>query len=193
MPRTGRPREFDEDAVVQAATELFWTSGYDATSVQDLVDELGVQRGSIYGAFGDKRGLFLRALDRYIAGAGAALGSLDGDGPVVPALRAVLMVALQCPPGDARRGCLLGNTAIELTGADQAATEAVRTGFSHTEDAFRRALERAYETGELPRRDAGAQARMLLAVLQGLQVIVRTERDPARLSDAVDAALAGLR
>ena len=192
MPRTGRPREFDEDAVVQAATELFWTNGYDATSVQDLVDGLGIQRGSIYGAFGDKRGLFLRALDRYITGVDAAFAALDGDGPVLPALRAVLMAALLSSPGDARRGCLLGNTAIELTAADQAAGEAVRTGFSHTEDAFRRALERAHESGELPDGDAGAQARMLLALLQGLQVIVRTERDPARLSDAVDAALAAL-
>ncbi len=60
-----RPREFDRDEVLDKAIEVFWTQGYDGTSVQDLVDAMGIQRGSLYAAFGDKHQLFLEALDRY--------------------------------------------------------------------------------------------------------------------------------
>lgn len=193
MARTGRPREFDEDEVVTAARDLFWERGYEATSVQDLVDELGLTRGSLYGAFGDKRGLFARALDRYVADTDALFAGADADGPALPRLRAILMAALEAPSGAPRRGCMLGNTAVELSGSDPAAADVVRAGFSLTEATFRGLLERAQASGELPRGDAGAQARLLLALLQGLQVLARTEADPTRLAVAVDAALDGLR
>lgn len=193
MARTGRPREFDEDEVVIAAKDLFWERGYEATSVQDLVDGLGLTRGSLYGAFGDKRGLFARALDRYVADTDALFAGGDADGPALPRLRAILMAALEDPSGAPRRGCMLGNTAIELAAGDPAAAGVVRDGFALTEETFRALLERAQACGELPPGDAGAQARLLLALLQGLQVVARTEPDPTRLADAVDAALAGLR
>ena len=65
MPRTGRPRAFDENTVLAGARDLFWAQGYGATSVQDLVDGLSLQRGSLYGAFGDKRALYLKAVTLY--------------------------------------------------------------------------------------------------------------------------------
>ncbi len=194
MARTGRPREFDEETVVDAAKELFWTRGYEATSVQDLVDGLNVGRASLYAAFGDKHGLFLRALARYVADTRAVTEGLDAEGPVLPRIRAVLLAALHPDRARGARGCLLGNTAVERGGSDSASAESVRAGFAVLEDGFRRALERGRATGELPAGvDPAVQARRLVVVLQGLQVVVRAEPEPARLTDAVDAALAGLR
>jgi TetR/AcrR family transcriptional repressor of nem operon len=192
MPRTGRPRDFDEDEVVDAAKELFWTRGYAATSVRDLVDRLDVRPSSLYGTFGDKRGLYLMALRRYVAEVNAGLARLDTAAPVLPELRALLQAALQRPAGGPARGCLLGNTAVELASVDADAADVVRDGLARTEEAFRLAIERAYVTGELPRRNAAAQARMLVALVQGLQVVSRADPDPERLNDAVDAGLAAL-
>lgn len=191
MTRTGRPREFDEREVVDAAKELFWTRGYVATSVSDLVDELGLQRGSLYGAFGDKHGLFLRALARYVEDSRLWLADLE-QGPVLPALRALLLGQLAAPRGADLRGCLLGNTAVEVERDDEAARALVHQGLGAFEEALRAALERAHESGELPPGDSGAQARMLLAFVQGLHVIARAEPTPSRLVDAVDTVLAAL-
>ena len=66
MSRTGRPRAFDETTVLARARDLFWARGYGATSVQDLVDGLSLQRGSLYGAFGDKRALYFKAVTLYV-------------------------------------------------------------------------------------------------------------------------------
>ena len=63
-----RPREFDEAAVLDAAIQCFWAKGYEATSVRDLADEMGIAGASLYNAFGDKRGLYRRALEQYIDG-----------------------------------------------------------------------------------------------------------------------------
>jgi TetR/AcrR family transcriptional repressor of nem operon len=120
------------------------------------------------------------------------LARLDTADPVLPELRALLQEALQRPAGGPARGCLLGNTAVELASVDADAADVVRDGLARTEEAFRLAIERAYVTGELPRRNAAAQARMLVALVQGLQVVSRAEPDPERLNDAVDAGLAAL-
>jgi AcrR family transcriptional regulator len=72
----GRPREFDTDVAVERAMEVFWTSGYHGTSLPDLLQATRLSRGSLYAAFGDKHGLFLRALDRYIE---EALARLDAE------------------------------------------------------------------------------------------------------------------
>src|SRR6185369_1509438 len=75
LPR-GRPREFDTDAAIERAMGVFWSSGYHGTSLPDLLEATNLSRGSLYAAFGDKHGLFLCALDRYIA---EALTRLDGE------------------------------------------------------------------------------------------------------------------
>lgn len=117
--------------------------------------------------------------------------NLDHDRPVLPQIRAALLAALVSARDAPPRGCLLGNTAVELAPDDARATELVRSGFTVIEDAFRAALDQARAAGEIADRgDTGAQARMLLALMQGLQVVARAEVDPTRLADAVDAALA---
>jgi TetR/AcrR family transcriptional repressor of nem operon len=91
MTRTGRPRAFDTQQALERARDLFWSRGYAATSIQDLVDELGVQRGSIYAAFGDKHDLYLKAVALYAEENRRAVAELLRDGPALPALRRILL------------------------------------------------------------------------------------------------------
>jgi TetR/AcrR family transcriptional repressor of nem operon len=193
MPRTGRPRTFDEDAVVEQAKQVFWAHGFEGTSVQELVDATGLQRGSLYGAFTDKHGLFLRALGRYADEARSAAAELVAAPTVMPALRAFMLAGIRATAPHPGRGCLLANTVGELLPQDELAAAAVHAVFRDLELALTKALERARSTGEIPARgDVAAQARMLVALLEGLQVVAKTEPDSARLADAVDAALAML-
>ena len=178
---------------MNAVKDLFWQHGYAGTSLRDLKDELGILPGSLYGAFGNKHALFLRALERYADDARHAGASLLGDGPVLPRVRDLLtdiLTAARIAPG---RGCMLGNTAAEILPGDEEAGRMVRGAFGELEGAIERALAVAGQCGEIREDlDCGAQARLLVVLMQGLHVVARAERDPQRLSDVVDAALASL-
>lgn len=191
MARTGRPRGFADDQVVDGAKDVFWRRGYAATSLRELKDELGVLPGSLYAAFGDKRALFLRALERYADDTREVAASIPLGSPVLPRLRAILgdvLAAARTAPG---RGCMLGNTAAELLPGDDDAGRVVRGAFRALEGAIEQALTAAQRTGEIRADiDCGAHARHLVIVLQGLHVVARAEPDPHRLDDAIHAALA---
>lgn len=193
MPRTGRPRSFDQDQVVEGALELFWRRGYTATSLRDLKGELGVLPGSLYAAYGDKHTLFLRALERYVDAARGQAAEFAAEGPVLPRIRELLLSVLQAAQTTPGRGCMLGNTAAELLPEDQAARQLVHGGFGALENGLEQALKAGQLSGEVrPDIDCGAQARLLLALMQGLHILARAEADPPRLTDAIDAALAAV-
>jgi TetR/AcrR family transcriptional repressor of nem operon len=119
LPR-GRPRSFDVEATVERAMGVFWSRGYHATALPDLLRATKLSRGSLYAAFGDKHSLFLRALDRYIADALARMDiELDPRKEPVGGLRAYLAGYVDRTTGaKGRRGCLLVATAMELAGQD---------------------------------------------------------------------------
>jgi TetR/AcrR family transcriptional regulator, transcriptional repressor for nem operon len=178
---------------VDAAKDVFWQRGYAATSMRELKDELGVLPGSLYGAFGDKHALFLRALERYADGARGTAAALIGHGPVLPRIRALLADALMAASISPGRGCMLGNTAAELLPHDEAARQVISTAFGALESAIEQALAIARHNGEIRQDiDCGTQARLLVALLQGLHILARAEPDPHRLDDVVHAALAPL-
>ena len=192
MARTGRPRSFDDRDVLDRAKETFWQRGYAATSMRNLKDELGVLPGSLYGAFGDKHALFIRALERYADGTRAA-ASLLLESPVLPRLRELLTDVLTAAQLAPARGCMLGNTAAEILPGDDEAGRVVRDAFRDLETAIQHGLELAQRTGEVGDNvNCGAQARLLVAVMQGLHVLARAELDPQRLEDVIDAALTPL-
>ena len=192
MARTGRPRGFSESGVVEAATDLFWQHGYGGTSVQRLGERAGVLPGSLHAAFGDKHALFLRALERYTQGQRDAGAALQKPGPVLPRLREMMYGIAAGAATEHPRGCMLGNTATELA-SDPAAAGIVREAFADLESSLARALSRAQAEGEVaPEVDPVAQARALVATMQGLHVLARVEPDPQRLCDAADAAVAPL-
>lgn len=193
MPRTGRPRAFDEDRVVDGAKNVFWRRGYAATSMRDLKDEVGVLPGSLYGAFGDKHAVFLRALQSYAGDTGEAAASIVVDGPVLPRIAGLLTEVLTAASTAPGRGCMLGNTATELLPEDQEAGRVVREAFGTLEHAIGRALSVAQQTGEVREEvDCAVQARLLLVLMQGLHVVARAESDPFRLEDVIHSALVPL-
>jgi TetR/AcrR family transcriptional repressor of nem operon len=199
MPRTGRPRAFDENNVLAEARDLFWAQGYGATSVQDLVDGLSLQRGSLYGAFGDKRALYLKAVTLYATENRRRLESaLDGAQEVLPVLRRILAApaTLTSPAGRSpTRGCLVGNTTAELVPADEDARTLVSTAFDGFVEVVTRALSRAQERGEVTTAATPqAQAQLLLVLFQGSALIARVDAgNRLRIIAGIDAAIDGLR
>ncbi|MEU9477779.1 TetR family transcriptional regulator [Streptomyces sp. NPDC048191] len=189
-----RTKEFDPDAALQSALELFWRRGYEATSVADLVEHLGIGRASLYATFGSKHELYLKALDRYGQAQNPRLTrELSRPGPVLPAVRAVVRrFAAEATAGASREhGCLVTNTAVELAPHDAAAARRVEQSWDHVETLLHSALARARAQGELAAdRDPLALARMLLVLLQGLRVVGKASPDAARVRDAAEQALA---
>jgi TetR/AcrR family transcriptional repressor of nem operon len=189
-----RTKEFDPDAALQAALELFWRRGYEATSMADLVEHLGIGRASLYATFGSKHELYLKALDRYGAtGLTRIVRELSGPGPALPAVRAVVRRYASEAADERLRlnGCLVTNTAAELAPHDPAAARRVERNWDQVETALHSALTRAQAQGELPEdRDPLTLARMLLVLTQGLQVVGKASADPARVRDAAEQALA---
>lgn len=191
----GRPREFDPDRVVQGAMDIFWSNGYQGTSLPDLLQATGLSRSSLYAAFGDKRGLFLLALDRYIADAIARIAQeLDAQRDPWDALRLFLSGYVQRNSGaKGRKGCLVVATAMELAGKDAEVEKRIRGFFQLVEGRLADTFGRAQKAGTLADgigpKDA---ARVVLAMVEGLRVIAKTGVDGKVWQASVDALLGRL-
>jgi TetR/AcrR family transcriptional repressor of nem operon len=180
-----RPRAFDEDAVLERATRVFWAKGYEHTSLDDLCAATDLRRSSLYAAFGDKRGLYLRALQRYEEGSVERIhAALDGK-PIregVAAFLDSLIDSIVAGPG--RRGCFIGNCAAELARLDPTAAARVRSSLERIEATFREALIGAKARGELgAEAEPVVLARFLTAGIQGLRLVGKTRPDRATLGD----------
>ncbi|SEE56050.1 TetR/AcrR family transcriptional regulator [Jiangella alba] len=189
-----RPREFDPDSVVDAAMDVFWVSGYTATSTNDLCEGTGLARSSLYNTYKSKRDLYEEALRRYGRRTRTEQAELLArDGPVREVVRGFLLRAVDTQLGDpARRGCLALNAAVELGGADAAVAELTRDDFDTIVATMRALIERGQATGELSPGDALAKARLVHAALTGIHVVGRVAEDRARLTDIVDALVDSL-
>ncbi|MEU9795167.1 TetR/AcrR family transcriptional regulator [Streptomyces sparsogenes] len=198
MARTGRPREFDREQTLERALELFWSRGYGATSIQDLVDALAVERGSLYGAFGDKRRFYLEAVRLYWQVYERHLVTALDTSPLLPALREILTHPVRLDELISDRGvpqgCLVGNTTAELVPHDSEATEIVTRSYRRFTDIVADALRRAQAAGEVTDTcSPEAQAQLLLYVVQGLSLVSRAGLDKTVALAAIDAAVDGLR
>jgi TetR/AcrR family transcriptional repressor of nem operon len=197
LDRTGRPRSFNEQEVLAQARDLFWSRGYAATSVQDLVDNLPVQRGSLYATFGDKHRLYLRAVALYWQYNKEQLEAALANGPVLPALRRVLTQAASLTGGtigEPRRGCLVGNTTAELVPGDPQAEALVAAAFDDFIMVVTAALRRGQASREISTAAAPeVQAQLLLLLFQGSALVTRARHDEVRLTRSIDLALDALR
>jgi TetR/AcrR family transcriptional regulator, transcriptional repressor for nem operon len=188
-----RGKTFDPDEKTDEAIDLFWRRGCDAVSVQDLVAELGLNRGSLYDTYGGKEQLWQRALARYCDQRNAILDDLlsESPGPVLPRIRA-LLYGLTDPGADGPHGCLVVNAITERT-SDPATREIAVRQVAHVEDVLAQALERARDAGEIPATASPRQlARFLVVTIQGLHVLDRATADPAQLRDAITVAMAAI-
>lgn len=185
----GRPRQFDERTVVDAAMQVFWQQGYRATSVEDLVEATGLQRGSLYGAFGDKHGLLIEALDAYGEQAVQRLDGLlaESSDPVEALRQFIGMAGLDCQDEvTGSRGCLLGNTCSELAAHDEVARARVQGFVTKLRLAMADALRRGQAMGTFDtRRDPEAVAMLIQCSLQGLALLAKTRPDPALVDSVI--------
>jgi TetR/AcrR family transcriptional repressor of nem operon len=181
-----RPREFDVDDALEEAMQVFWSKGYEATSLDDLCAATGLSRSSLYATFGNKRDLLLQTVDRYVERRTPSIEAVLARQPdIYQGIAALLREFIdQIVSGAGRRGCFLGNCAAELPRADRTALARVRQGLARTEATFRKALARAGARGELPPgADVDALARFLTASLQGLRLIGKANPHRAVLED----------
>jgi len=189
-------KRFDIDETLDKAMRLFWSRGYEATSMQALVRSMGINRGSLYDTFGDKRQLFLATLRRYDERSRRArlraLEQLHGPTDAIETLFAGWIdTALEDPE---RSGCFLTNTALELAVHDREIGDLVARSQKETESFFRRLIEKGQSDGTIPLSiDAPQTARALLAALIGLLVLARSRPDATLLRSISTAALTLLR
>ena len=187
-----RPREFDVDTALERAMQAFWAKGYAATSLDDLCAATGLGRSSLYAAFGGKRELLHRSLQRYEEqGIARIAAALSRTVPVREAFAAFLDQFIErIVAGPGRRGCFIGNCAAELARRDRATAARVRRSLERVEATFRDALGRARARGEIAAgADIGALARFLVAGTQGLRLVGKVNPDRAALQDIRDVML----
>lgn len=191
-----RPRSFDETQVLRRAREQFWTGGFAGTSIDEVAAATGLGKGSLYGAFGDKRSLYLRVFDGYCAdaaeGTRQALSGPDAD--AYERLRAyVLAIAADTAADTGQLGCLLANGTAELSSHEPAVVESARRAFDVIEDALVGCIEGAQRHGDVdPAADARRHAMLLLAVMRGIEALGKAGRDEHALCAIAEAALATL-
>ncbi len=190
-----RPKEFDPNTALGKAMELFWRKGYEATSIEDLVTHMDINRGSLYETFGDKQKLFLACMDRYCNGMAASrLSMLDQPGPVLDTIRRFIRGKLQMALADpTRKGCLIANTAMELAPHEKEIRERVASALGGLEEAYYQVLIRAKKQGELRKdQEPRALARYLTTMMQGVIVMHKAGTTAEALREIVETGLAVL-
>jgi TetR/AcrR family transcriptional repressor of nem operon len=187
-----RPKSFDEDTVLEAATECFRRQGLNAASIRDLAEEMGIAGPSLYNAFGCKRTLFIQALERYVnCGMRSRFAELEQRGSKTAILAFIAEFMDQALGSRDRGRCLLANTAMEVDPQDAELAARVAGYLGEIEAFLRRNLVAARAAGEIPSElDPEETAGMLLAVLLGLSVLARLLPDTARLQSMVPALVA---
>jgi TetR/AcrR family transcriptional repressor of nem operon len=175
MPRS---KQFEPEQALSSAMSAFWRHGYDATSMEDLMDCMGIGRASIYNAFGNKRALFLSALEYYVCNGGALQGVRMPDSPRLAIMTAFRTIVERAVTGESCDGCLVVNTALELAPHDDEIAQIVNGIFVQQEALFRTFLERAMACGEVPQTlDPSRTAQALLALSIAVLVLARSRPD----------------
>ena len=179
-----RPREFDTDEVLEAAMTTFWRKGYESASVSDLVDATGIGRASLYNAFEDKHGLFEACIGRYAEEHAPLWRSQLADGERglddIREFLSVVRGAVANSPEDGPRGCLIMNTSVERGTTDAFIQKVAADYRADLGDAFRAALGRAVELGEIDGPIDG-RAEVLVLTAMGLFTALRAGADVAEL------------
>src|SRR5262245_12802114 len=188
----GRPREFDPDRAVETAMELFWEHGFDGVSISDLTAATGINRRSLYAAFGSKDDLFAKAVERYMSGPAGYIADALRQPTALDVSRAMVHGAVDANTRPGRpRGCLLVHGA--LAAGDDA--DSVRVDLAQQRDAAVTALARRFDeaqaAGELKGVNTLALSRWINAVCQGISVQARSGATREELHEVADQALVG--
>jgi TetR/AcrR family transcriptional regulator, transcriptional repressor for nem operon len=189
-----RPRKFDESDVVAAARDEFWLRGYAATSVDDLTSVTGLGKGSLYGAFGDKHGLFMRALDDYInASLDTVRAQLRDPGySAYDRLTRHIRAQLKAIAADkARRGCMMAKSAAELSATDDSVERAVENAYATWGAELADCIRKAQRDGTIDKKqNPQALATTVLAFMRGQEALHKGGVKPAQLKASAEQMIA---
>lgn len=190
---SGRPREFDDMTVIEAAMDVFWTKGYEGSSAQELCDSTGLGRGSLYNAFGSKQQLYCKALTHYQElGIQAQAQILNGEGSAKDRMRALLQWGMERDLGPSKgRGCMALFAALDRAGKDPEVAEINRAYVRRLEQLLCHVLAVGQQRGELARAPSALEmARGFLGSYYGLRVLGQSMPDRLFLLDAIEGILA---
>jgi TetR/AcrR family transcriptional repressor of nem operon len=191
-----RTKVFDEDEVLNKAMNLFWEKGYNGTSAQDLVDELGISRSSLYDTYGDKYQLFKDALLQYrkrLAGKMIEMidQSTDAEKTMKDIFQYVISSSLQ---KKLSKGCFMVNSAIELAPHNAEVANIINANNEDIENAFFRLIKKGQEAGQFSKNQtARALARFVFNSISGLRVASKSTADKKLFDDVVKVTLAALK
>lgn len=193
MPRRiGRPLSFDRDIALDIAMRLFWQHGFEATSITELTQAMGITPPSLYAAFGDKRGLFREAVERYLGGASAVTQSiLDATAARNAAHDLLTAAAIGDTGADTPPGCLLASSIVSSSLAAADIREELASIRRSIEEALRARIERDVRDGVLPAdSDAEMIAGHVFAVVQGMSTLAKDGAGRSKLLRIVESAMA---
>ncbi|MGB7194780.1 MAG: TetR/AcrR family transcriptional regulator [Collimonas pratensis] len=189
----GRPRAYDPEQALDKARDVFWQLGYGGSSLDDLSSATGMNRPSLYAAFGDKHALYLQTLERYVERSRQAMiGVMSGDLPLAQALLRVYQLALgmYLPAGSAARGCLLIGTAATQAVVDVEVRQRLGDGLRCFDQVLEARFQRAVEQGELIAvLDPAMLAKMASAILHTLALRSRAGDSRASLEATAAAGV----
>jgi TetR/AcrR family transcriptional repressor of nem operon len=187
-----RTKDFDEDEVLKKAVDLFWLKGYNATSIQDLVDGLGISRSSLYDTYGDKHSLFIKALESYqCTNTSKFVQIIEGGKPGKETVRELLEFVVGSLLADkCQKGCFLVNAEVEVALHDKYVSAMTQKNDQDLEDAFCRVIQKGQESGEISNlQNPRALARFLFNTVKGIQVTAKSTTDRAVFDDIINSAL----
>jgi len=192
----GRPLQYDTDKALDAAMHLFWSQGYEATSMLELLEVMGLSKSSLYQGFGGKKELFIRCIYRYRTNMSEVLaGLLDKaiSGRIFIE-KLLLNFAIEArQPEHLRRGCLLMNTATEFAQKDSQVAELVTAGLNRLREALQAAVLRGQQEGEIsPGLDAGVLSDYLICSIGGITTVVKGGADEQRVREIVGVIMKAL-
>ncbi|NUU76615.1 TetR/AcrR family transcriptional regulator [Paenibacillus xylanilyticus] len=190
-----RQREFDTDKALDAAMHMFWDKGFEATSLTDLTTSMGIQRPSLYAAFGDKKALFETVLRRYTTLHAAQIRSrLQRESSVKQAFHALFEhIGAEGDVTDPRHGCFCINTMVELAPHDSKFAVLTREHQMYLAVIFQETIERGQRSGELSGNlNASAVAKSLVISMIGLTVLMKSGPDRSFVEQSIEAAISQL-
>jgi AcrR family transcriptional regulator len=171
VPR-GRPREFDAEKALDRALQVFWRKGYEGASLPELTKAMGINRPSLYSAFGNKEALFRKVLDRYVEGPAAFVRTALAEPTARAVAERILTGSLDLLANPrSPRGCLMVQGALACGEAAESIRRELASRRDMAEEAIRRRFERARDEGDLPAHlDVGDLARYLVTLMRGMAV-----------------------
>ena len=190
-----RTKDFDENEVLCKAIQIFWHKGYNGTSMQDLVDGLGISRSSLYDTYTDKHTLFVKALESYQdTGAGKIQEIINNSGSAKATIKQLLEFVINELLGDKQhKGCFMVNAEVEVAPHDAEINDLVCKNDQQMEDAFYLVIKKGQDSGDIKKnQDARALSRFIFNTVKGIRVTAKSTSDRTVFDDIIKLTVLAL-